>query len=202
VSETNPPSTGIPFEGPTELSLEELRQRAARAKEIIDELKVLFPDLRHYTEDERRYSQGRLRDGEAEMLGHVLDIIEYAPHYFASLADQDEGHDPARLETSLLRDRLERRMIMGQLTDALEPLTREVGDTALYYGDLVRPVLLSAYRIAKPISKSDVRVANRLAKVVDFYTGPARAAAQTRAINKKNEKNEKGDAKDKKDEAK
>ena len=195
MTENNTPSIGITFEGAAEIAIEELRQRAARAQQLIIELKALFPDLRRYTEDERRVSQGRLRDGEAEMLGTVIDVVEYVPQYFASLADQDEGHDPTRLETPLLRDRLERRVLMGQLADALEPFARGVGDTALHYGDLVRPVLLSAYRIAKPISKSDLRVANRLAKVIDFYTGPARAAAVTRAINKEKKEAEKAAAK-------
>jgi hypothetical protein len=178
---TNTTSTTTTSEGTGELTIEELRQRAARAKALIGELKGLFPDLRRYTEDQRRSSQGRLREGEAEMLGTVIDVVEYAPHYFASLADQDEGHDPIRLETSLLRDRLERRVVMGEIAD-----TRDLGDTAFYYGDLVRPAILSAYRIAKPISKSDIGVANRLAKVIDFYTAPARAAALTRANDKKN----------------
>lgn len=198
MTENNTPSTGITFEGAAEIGIEELRQRATRAKELITELIALFPELRRYTEDERRVSQGRLRDGEAEMLGTVIDVIEYVPQYFASLADQDQGHDPTRLETPLLRDRLERRVIMGQLADVLEPFTRGVGDTALYYGDRVRPVLLSAYRIAKPISKSDLRVANRLAKVIDFYTGPARAAAVTRAINKQKKEAEQAAAKNEK----
>ena len=188
MSENNAPNTSATLQNTDELPIEELRQRAVRAKELIDELNALFPDRRRYTEDERRHSQGRLREGEAEMLGNVLSVVEYAPHYFASLADQDEGHDPGRLETPLLRDRLERRVIMGQISDALEPFTRGIGDTALHYGDLVRPVLLSAYRIAKPISKSDLGVANRLAPVVDFYTGPARAAAQTRASKKNDTK--------------
>jgi hypothetical protein len=186
MTETSTPSTSVPFEGAGELTIEELRQRAARAKELIGELKGLFPDLRRYTEDQRRTSQGRLREGEAEMLGTVIDVVEYAPHYFTSLAGQDEGHDPTRLETSLLRDRLERRVLMGEIADSLEPFTRDLGDTAFYYGDLVRPAILSAYRIAKPISKSDIGVANRLAKVIDFYTAPARAAALTRANDKKN----------------
>lgn len=186
MTETSTPSTGTTSEGTGELSIEELRQRAVRAKALINELQHLFPDRRRYTEDQRRSSQGRLREGEAEMLGTVIDVVEYAPHYFASLADQDEGQDPHRLESSLLRDRLERRVIMGEIADALEPVARDLGDTAFYYGDLVRPVILSAYRIAKPISKSDIGVANRLAKVIDFYTAPARAAALTRANDKKN----------------
>jgi hypothetical protein len=184
VTETSTPIPSATPQDTGELPIEELRLRAARAKELINELNTLFPDYRRYTEDERRHSQGRLRDGEAKMLGTVIDVVEYAPHYFASLADQDEGHDPNRLETPLLRDRLERRVIMGEINDALEPLTRTVSDTALHYGELVRPVLLSAYRIAKPLSKSDRGVANRLAPVIDFYAGPARAAAQTRASQK------------------
>jgi hypothetical protein len=186
MSESSTPQTTPAPQSTDELSIEELRLRGARAQELIAELKALFPDHRRYTEEERRHSQGRLRKDEAEMLGVVLDVVDYAPHYFASLADQDEGDDPDRLETTLLRDRLERRVIMGEVADAIEPFTRVVDDTALHYGELVRPVLLSAYRIAKPISKSDIGVANRLAPVVDFYSAPARAAAQTRA-GKKNE---------------
>ena len=186
MSESSTPQTAPAPQSTDELSIEELRQRGARAKELVAELKTLFPYHRRYTEEERRHSLGRLRQDEAEMLGIVLDVVDYAPHYFTSLADQDEGQDPDRFETTLLRERLERREIMGEVAEAIEPFVRVVDDTALHYGELVRPVLLSAYRIAKPISKSDIGVANRLAPVIDFYSGPARAAAQTRA-GKKNE---------------
>jgi hypothetical protein len=164
-----------------ELPIDELRRRAARAQELIAEVYTLFPHLRRFTADERRYSQGRLREGEAEMLGTMVDIIDNAPQYFVSLADQDEGHDPERLETGLLRERLERRMLINGISKSLDPLTQGLADETLYLGGLTRPVLLAAYRIAKPISKSDVTVANRLAPVIDFYSEPARAAAATRA---------------------
>jgi hypothetical protein len=170
------------------LPLEELRRRVGLAQELLAQIYALLPHLRRFNEEERRHSQGRLREGEEEMLGAIADVIAYAPQYFVSLADEDEGHDPDQLEVDLVRDRLERRTLITGISKALRPLNEGLADEALYLGGLVRPVLLAAYRIAKPISKTDVGMANRLARVIDFYSEPARAAAATRARQKKNDK--------------
>lgn len=162
------------------MPLEELARRVDRAKAIFDELRALFPGLRSLTEVDRTHSSGRMREGEATELGKVIDAIVYAPQYFTSLADEDNGKDPTRLEPDLLRERLARRDLLAQIDDELASLSRQINDTTLTWGALVRPVLLAAYQIAKPISKADQKLRDIISTVIDFYGRPARAAADTR----------------------
>lgn len=51
-------------EGLDGLSIEEVRKRTAKALDLIGQVKELFPDLKELTEEDRKYSQGRLRTGE------------------------------------------------------------------------------------------------------------------------------------------
>jgi hypothetical protein len=164
-----------------ELSIAELKARKARALELIAELRALVPGTVTLTEDERRHSLGRLRDGEHDALRLVLDVVDSAPKYFESLADEDEGHEPGRFETNLLRDRLARREILAEIQQAIEPVATGLADTVLHLGGQVRPAVLAAYRIAKTVSRTDRKLRSALSGAIDFYSAPARAAAKTRA---------------------
>lgn len=93
------------------VTVEELQKRAAKAKALLDELRALFPEAHPLTRDDRRLSQGKMGEEEAEALRGVVDAMDLQPALFDSLADEDEGHDPNKLETSLLRDRLDRHAI-------------------------------------------------------------------------------------------
>jgi hypothetical protein len=100
------------------------------------------------------------------------------------LADKDGGIDPTTFETDLLRDHLERREILGRVLAAAEAVSSPLGDTVLTLGEQVRPVLLAAYKIAKPIADSDSKVRTRLAPALDFYGKIGRRGAETRAAKK------------------
>lgn len=165
-------------QAPGGLPLPELEKRAEKALDLIGQIKELFPELIEMTEEERKYSQGRMRTEEPAAMRTVLEAVDQSPEYFKSLADEDEGHDPNKFETGLLRDRLERREIYRRVAEALDPLATGFSDTALHYGALVRPAVLAAYRIAKTISLSDQRMRTILAKAIDFYRAPAKARAK------------------------
>jgi hypothetical protein len=162
----------------------EFHRRLARGRELARELRDLFPGQVLLTGDERIHSDGRFRDGESDALRVVLDGVDLAPHYFTALADKDEGHDPERFETELLRDRLARRDLLNQLAAELEPSFTALTDTVLHLGSRVRPAALAAYRIAKSISSADRKLSTVIAPAIDFFGRPARRAAETRASKK------------------
>lgn len=165
-------------QGDGALPLPELKKRVDKALELIAQLRELFPDLLVLTEEDRKYSQGRLRTNEPEALLAVLDGVDQSPEYFKSLADEDEGHDPNKFETDLLRDRLARRELYRKVAEAMAPLATGFDDTTLHHGALVRPAVLAAYRIAKTISATDQKMRTTIAKAIDFYRAPAKARAQ------------------------
>ncbi len=155
------------------LPIEELRKRAKRAIELAAELKALFPDLIELSELERKYSQGRMRRGEPEILSTILDAVEMEPSCFKSLAGSDE-HGSACFETAHLRERLERRALYQNVADALVPLTSGFKDTALHFGGSARPAIFAAYRIAKTVAQTDERMRAAIGRAVDFFRLPVR----------------------------
>lgn len=166
------------------ISFEELLKRANHVNHLIEEVRHLFPDLATLTTEERVRSEGRFRKGESTMAASVLDAVDLAPHYFVSLADRDHGEDPTKVETLLLRDRLARRDVLDGLSEKLEKLASDLSDTVLQLGARVRPVTLAAYQIGKVVAASDHAVRSKIAPVIDFYSRPARLAAETRAAKK------------------
>jgi hypothetical protein len=160
---------------PDKVPIEELRKQTKKALELAAELRSLFQELTELTEEDRKFSQGRMRTGEADILRSVLDAVDLQPEYFKSLADEDEGHDPGRFETDLLRDRLERRALYLQVADALDPIVTGLNDTALHFGGLTRPAVLAAYRIAKTLARTDRKMKTAIAKAIDFYRAPVKA---------------------------
>ena len=144
------------------------------------EIDALLPGLVTMTDDDRRHSDGKLRDGEADALASVLDVADRYPQYFTVLADKDGGVDPRTFETALLRDHIARRKIFAALADTADALATPLTDTVLTLGEQVRPVLLAAYQIAKPIAGADDKVRSALAPALDFYGRIGRRSAETR----------------------
>jgi len=99
---------------------------------------------------------------------------------FASLADEDEGHDPKAVETDLLRDRFDRHDVYAQVSDEIAAVAGVLSDHALTLGAQVKPVTLAAYEIAKPISKRNAAVREKIAPALDYHGANAAAAAASR----------------------
>ncbi|WP_437984203.1 hypothetical protein [Sorangium sp. So ce117] len=70
---------------------------------------------------EQRKTAPRLRDGEHAILHKVLDVVDMKPALFESLAEQDEGMDPNRLETALLRERIEKHLLFSETSPPRPP---------------------------------------------------------------------------------
>lgn len=165
-----------------DMPLGELSSRVGQADTLIQQALALFPGLLTMTDQERRISNGRFRHGEGKMYLTVLDVMEAFPAFFEGLADLDEGVDPTKVETPLMRDRLQRAEILAGLLDPAGKLGG-VSDTVLHLRSLVRDPLKEAYGIAKSMAKTQAKLRSMLAPVIDFYAALARAAAESRKAN-------------------
>jgi hypothetical protein len=160
-----------------------LRTNVAAAIDHVEQIKILLPGLLTLTNEDRRNSSGKFRDGETR---GFYDLIAFAianPQYFDGLADRDQGQDPTRFEPELIRDRLERRDLLAQFAAPAEDLSTKASDSVLHLGDLTKPVLSAVYGIARALAKQNEVVRSAIAKLIDFYGGVARRAAETRARN-------------------
>jgi hypothetical protein len=172
-----------PAETVFNMPIEKLRTNVAAAMDYLDQIKALLPGMLTLTNEDRRNSSGKFRDGETR---GFYDLIQFAianPQYFDGLADRDQGQDPTRFEPELIRDRLERRDLLAQFAPPAEELGIKANDSVLHLGDLTKPVLSAAYGIARVLAKHNEVVRSSIAKLIDFYGGVARRAAETRARN-------------------
>lgn len=165
-------------------SIEDLRKRAAQGSALIAQNLALFPEAKGLAKQDRRSSRGKMGLVEAKALRGVVGAIDLEPAIFASLADEDEGHDPNKVETDLVRDRFDRHEIYTLQAEAHLAAAKVFTDAALANGALVRPLALAAYEIAKPISKRNAAMREKIAPLMDYYAGNAEAAAETRQANK------------------
>jgi hypothetical protein len=166
-----------------EVTVAELTKRVAHAKSLIAQVRALFPEAHALPKDDRRRSQGKMGEEESKALRSVVDAVDAEPAVFASLADEDEGHDPEKVETDLLRDRFERHDLYSSVADELTAAAGVFSDSALDVGSLVKPVTLAAYEIAKPVSKRHPVIREKIAPALDYYGGNAAAAAAARKAN-------------------
>lgn len=88
---------------------------------------------------------------------------------FEALADEDGDNDPKRFEPEVIRDRLERVIILGPLVKAALELAGPLSDTRLHLSNLTRPALLAMYEIVKPQAKHDVVIASLAKAALDFF---------------------------------
>jgi hypothetical protein len=163
-----------------EMSLAELTARVEKAEGFARQIRELFPNLTTLTTNERVHTTGRFREGESVALSGVLDAARLRPALFASLADQDDGHEPDRFETELIAERLERRDLLARVDVRLDPLAQQLTDTVLRLGEQSRPVLLSAYKIAKVVAETDPKLRQTIAKTIDFYAPKPAAKPATK----------------------
>lgn len=171
-----------------ELTFAELKKRVAKGQKLLAELRALFPEAQEMPQDDRRRSQGRFGLEESEGLRGVVDAMDAEPAVFASLADRDGGNDPKRLETELLRDRLDQHDAYVELAEEAESFARALNDRALEIGALVAPPLRAGYEIAKPVSKNNAVIRRKIAKMLDYHGANAAAAAASRKANRSSKK--------------
>lgn len=165
-----------------DMPLDELERRVGQARSFMQQAFDLFPGLLVMTDEERKSSNGRIRKGEGPMHLVVISVMEAFPAFFEALADLDEGIDPTKVETPLMRDRIQRAEILAQLLDSADRFGG-MADTVMHLRALVRDPIKEAYGIAKAMAKTNDRLKSMVAPVINFYSAIARAAAATRKAN-------------------
>lgn len=121
------------------------------------------------TDEDRLHSDGRFRNGESAALRAILDVVDKAPELFRVLADKDNGTDPETFETQLLRDRVAMRDALAGTSDVLSSASQRISDTVLHLGERTKPVLLTAYQIAKSVAKHNTELKGLLSVAINFY---------------------------------
>ncbi len=164
------------------MPLDELKRRVDLAGGLFRQLAELFPGLLELTDDARSHSS-HYRTNEAESLTSLLDAADKKPAIFETLADQDAGNDPTRFEPELIRDRLQRAILLQPLVAAAQAFTSPASDTRLHLANLTRPVLLGMYELVKPQAKRSPLIASLCKPALDFYANIGRLAAATRKAN-------------------
>jgi hypothetical protein len=166
------------------ISVADLTKHAEEARAQLAEIRAKFPEVTGFAKTDRVGSNGRMGLKEAEALRSVVDAMDLEPGVFGVLADEDSGHDPGKLETSLIRDRFDRHHVYAGLAADLEKLASVFADAALEMGALVKPVSLAAYEIAKPLSKRHKALREKIAPALDYYGANAAAGAAARQAKK------------------
>jgi hypothetical protein len=144
------------------MALAQLQAAAAQVGALIGQIDQQLPGLIQLTPT-RAATRGAVRNGEAKALLSVLDVADQYPALFQSLAADDQGNDPKTFEVGLLCDRLQRLAALQPLTDQLEERAQELSDTVLFLGELTKPVMLAAYRLAAPQAKHDPKIQTLMA---------------------------------------
>lgn len=165
-----------------DMPLDEMARRVVLARGLMQQAFDLFPGLQVLTDDERKNSNGRIRKGEGPMQLVVISVMEAFPAFFEGLADLDEGIDPTKVETPLMRDRIQRAELLAQLLDNADKFAG-MSDTVMHLRALVRDPIKEAYGISKAMAKTNDTLKSMVAPVINFYAAIARAAAATRKAN-------------------
>jgi hypothetical protein len=165
-----------------DMPLDELQKRTEQAATLMERSLELLPGLLTMTAKERVRSSGRLRAGEGAIYLDVIAVMEEYPAFFEGLADLDEGLDPTKVETALMRDRIQRAEVLAPLGGLLEKFGG-IADTVLLLRGQVRQPLEEAYGIAKSLARTNATIRSKLARALDYYAKIAKAGAATRRAN-------------------
>jgi hypothetical protein len=165
-----------------DMPLDELERRVVQAHGFMQQVVDLFPGLFVMTDEARKYSNGRIRTGEGPQFLTLIAIMEAFPKFFEGLADLDEGVDPTKVETPLMRDRVQRAEILAKLLDTAAKFGG-ISDTVLHLRELVRDPMKEAYGISKSMSRTNEALKMMLVPVINFYAAMAKAALASRKAN-------------------
>ena len=167
-------------------SPEEVGKRVDTILALVLQMEIALGSLVENSDDERKFSNGRFRDGESAAITGILDAADAFPSLFVALAEKDNGSDDTVFESQPTRDNLARRDHLARLAGALDPLTRGVSDTLLALGSSVREVATPAYAIARVAASVHPKLRAKLSKPTKYYGAAAEKAKQTKKTKKAN----------------
>lgn len=148
----------------------------------VEALEALFQDARSMMAEHRRRSPGRLVYRDAELYEALFGVIEGSRvrAAFDALGAQDQGTDPDRFETELLRAKLARVSRHSGLSQRLRALADRLDDEAMLTGEEVALPSLMALEMARVLAKGNEEFRAKVAPVLNALsamTAPARKAA-------------------------
>lgn len=162
-----------------ESAVGELQRALVGVGKAFDQVEQLTSKLPQLTPQERATSLGRLRDGEAETIVSLCDVMDAYPTHFVAIADQDEGNDDSAIETQPTRDNIARREALVPLVSRAQAIADRLSDAVLVLGDRARQVSVPAYRIATTAAQVDKKIRTALSPVTTHYGAGARKAKAT-----------------------
>jgi hypothetical protein len=165
-------------------AIADVRGRVDVAVILIGEAMAALGPLVEFDDEERRHSNGRLKNGEDVAVTSVLDAADAFPTLFVALASKDRGKDDTVFESEPTRDALARRIQIARLASALEPLAQGLSDTMLSLGEDVREVAVPVYAIARVAAAINPALRAKLKAATAFYTAISARGLKT----KKNKK--------------
>ena len=169
----------------TELPITELRKRITKVASLLTQIEQALPNLIEFSDEERRVSNGRLRDEEPKAMYGILDAADACPEAFIALAKRDRGKDDLIFETEPAREDLQRREVLLPLLKQLEPLTQKINDTVLFLGGRAREITKPAYAIAMVAAEDNRALRAKLQPAVKFFSGLTQRSVQSRKKNSK-----------------
>jgi hypothetical protein len=128
-----------------------------------------IPAGRALTREDRLTSNGRFRDGEADALRRLLDLVDARPHLFSSLAAHDGGSDRRVVETAPTREALARKQAADEALASAELLVKALRDYALVAGEEVRALTTPAYAIVRANATVDASLRDEASEIIEFY---------------------------------
>jgi hypothetical protein len=142
--------------------------------------------LTSLTPGERTHTMGKLRDGEVEAMGNVLDVVDDNPALFSALAGKDGGTNPDVVETAPARAMLARSQDMSPVVSALQGLLTLVSDDVIASANSAKELTVPAYAIARASASADAKLKAELAPALTFYGAATRLRTERskRAANK------------------
>jgi len=157
----------------------ELQKALAGVTKAFDQVEQLTSRLPQLTPQERTTSLGRLRDGEADAIVALCNVMDGFPMHFVAIADQDAGNDDGAVETRPTRDNIARREALVPLVSRAQEIADRLSDAVLVLGDRARQVSVPAYRIASTAAQVDKKIRTALSPVTTHYGAGARKAKAT-----------------------
>ncbi len=170
------------------MSVEEFNAAVERVgvltKEYAAKVQAEFGATPRLTEDERRHAP-RIPPSRYPGYFAALDVADLRPDTFKYLADKDNGLDPNKFETDLLRERLTKHQGFTTLSQAIAPVAGLLSDGPLSIALQVAEPLSQTYGLAKGMAAIDKVAHGIMADAISTNSAVAKKAAAKRAANKK-----------------
>jgi hypothetical protein len=167
-----------------EMSLDDLRARAEKARGHLAQIAELLPGLVHLSTEDRLHSNGRFQAGEVPAMKKLLVAAGKHPALFTALADKDGGKDAETFEPQPAIDDLDRITALQDLAADAESFVEQINDTLLAFGADARAIGVPVYAILQANKSVDPKLASDAAEGVEFYAARGRAVARARAKKK------------------